>query len=161
MMGESQTRASSHIWLGLMRLPTFMVFWSGRVVSLLGDMLFSMATMWYVLGKTRSALDTAVVVLIPMLTQLFVSQAFATMADRLPKKAAMVSSDVFRGIVVLTVGTLMAFDHAGTFGIYAASFLLTMAAYLFGPAQNAVLPKMLRVHLISKMNLILPTVMVK
>ncbi len=106
-------------------------------------MLFSMATMWYVLGETHSTLSTAGVVLIPLLTQLLVSQAFATLADRLSKKAAMVGSDVFRGLVVLIVGMLMALHHAGTLGIYMASFLLTMAGFLFGPPQNAALPKML------------------
>lgn len=71
------------------------------------------------------------------------SQPFATLADRLPKKAAMVGSDVFRGSVILTVGSLMAIHHATSVDIYAATALLTTASFLFGPAQSSLLPKVL------------------
>ncbi len=60
--------------IDVMRLPTFLVFWSGRMVSLFGYMLFSMATTWYVLDRTESALDTAIVLVIPMLCSLVIFQ---------------------------------------------------------------------------------------
>ncbi len=106
-------------------------------------MLFSMATMWYVLEKTNSPMSTAVVVVIPMLTALVVFQPFATIADRLHKKVVLVGSDVFRAAVVLLVALLMTVHRVDTVGIYVATFFLTLAGYLFGPAQNAALPRVL------------------
>lgn len=43
----------------VLRQRTFMVFWSGRIVSGMGDVLFMMAAMWY-LVKTGSPLDVAI-----------------------------------------------------------------------------------------------------
>lgn len=74
---SSRVRDTREVW----KNPGFLVFWSGRIVSMLGDMLFSMATMWYVYGRTGSALGTAMVVLIPMLCQLIISQPFATLRN--------------------------------------------------------------------------------
>lgn len=144
MQTERRLRPGEHRLWEVWKNSGFLVFWLGRIVSMLGDMLFSMATMWYVYGKTASALGAAGVVLIPMLCQLIISQPFATLADRLPKKATMVGSDVFRGIVILGVGCLMVAHRASSFDIYAATALLTVASFLFGPAQSSLVPNILR-----------------
>lgn len=127
----------------LVRIPAFLVFWFGRLISGFGDILFTMATMWYVLSTTDSALATAGVPLVPMLTFLFLSMPLGTIADRLPKKTVMVMTDLGRGLVILTVFLLMLGGLGHPFIIYIANFLLTVGDILFGPAQQAALPGIL------------------
>ncbi len=142
----SETKKSDSFrmqYWSLMRLPSFLVFLGGRIVSSMGDMLFQIATMWYVLEKTNSPLSAAIVPIIPLVTSIVLSQPLATIADRMPKKRVMVLSDVIRGAVVLGVAIAIALNDGNRFFIYSAVFLLTFNGFLFGPAQNAVLPKIL------------------
>ncbi|MFD1675066.1 MFS transporter [Alicyclobacillus fodiniaquatilis] len=127
----------------LIQIPAFSIFWAGRIVSGLGDILFTMATMWYVLSTTNSALKTALVPLVPMLSFIILAVPLGTVADRLPKKVILVGSDVISGVIVGCVYLLMIWHHASAVEIYTANLLLSVAGMLFSPAEQAALPNIL------------------
>lgn len=131
-------------YLELIKIPAFSVFWSGRIISEFGDILFTMATMWYVLSTTDSALATAIVPLVPMLAFLTLSLPLSTVADRFPKKFILIGADVFRGIVVLLVFLLMMFYQIHPIEVYIANLLLSVGGMLFGPAEQSALPGILK-----------------
>lgn len=139
---ESEMSSKSQFYV-LVRKPSFLVFWLGRIVSSFGDILFTIATMWYVLGQTQSPLATAIIPLIPFFIYTMFSQPLATIADRLPKKLILVGTDISRAIIVFVVASLIFLNKVDVLGIYVASFLLTVSECLFDPAQNSALPKML------------------
>ncbi|UOK66382.1 hypothetical protein MT997_06170 [Paenibacillus sp. OVF10] len=55
----------------VLRLPSFVVLLVGRLVSGAGQILFSMATMWYILQLTESALAAALIPMLPYLIYAF------------------------------------------------------------------------------------------
>lgn len=133
--------------MGYVRLvsqPSFLVFWVGRIVSGLGDNLFTIATMWSVLDTTDSAIMTALVPLVPTLTLLVFGLPLAALADRWPKKRALVCTDVLRGVALVVFFLLMACHRDRVWLVYLFNFLVTLGQLVFSPAQQAVLPAILR-----------------
>lgn len=127
----------------LLKVYQFDVFWLGRIVSGLGDSLFTMATMWYVLTTTKSPLATAIVPMVPYLSFLIFGLVMATLADRMPKKPVLILVDLFRGVIIGAVFLLMLFHTVNALEIYIANFVLTAAGFLFSPAEQSALPSIL------------------
>ncbi len=125
----------------LLRQMTFMVFWSGRIVSGLGDVLFMMAAMWY-LVKTGSPLDLAILPALTRFAPLITSQPLATLADRLPKKRILITLDLFRGGITISVALRMIAGHASPFLLIGANLLLSLCGQIFGPASEAIFSHM-------------------
>ncbi|WP_077613883.1 MFS transporter [Caenibacillus caldisaponilyticus] len=134
---------SKNGYLDLLRIPAFSVFLSGRVVSELGDILFTMVTMWYILQTTDSAFAASIVPLVPALTFLFLSMPLGTLTDRFSKKKVLIFTELFRGIIVFAVFILMLTDHLIPVEIYLSNFLLTTGEIMFGIAQQSALPNIL------------------
>ena len=130
-------------YVDLIKVPQFSIFLTGRIISGFGDILFTMATMWYVLSKTNSPLATSVVPLVPSLTYLVLSLPASTLVDKLPKKPILIAAELFRGLVVLVTAWLMSASRITPLQIYIANFLLSLVGELFNPAQQAVLPTIL------------------
>lgn len=122
----------------------FLIFWAGRIVSGLGDNLFMMATMWYVLNSTNSALLTSVVPLVPTLCLLLLGLPLAALADRWPKRPALIWTDVVRGLAILAFFGLMAYHIESVFLIYLFNFIVTVGQLIFSPTQQTILPAVLR-----------------
>ncbi len=131
-------------YLELLRIPSFDLFWLGRIVSGLGDMLFTMATMWYVLGLTHSPLATAIIVLIPMITFVLLGIPLATVADRIPKKPTLIVTELARGVIIGIVWLLMEYHYIHSYEIYIANLLLSIGGFLFNPALQAAVPRIVR-----------------
>lgn len=132
-----------HVYRSLLSSPAFVIFLVSRIISYLGDILFQVSAMWYVIVQTKMPVSVAFIPLIPLVTSVFFSQSMATVADRLPKKFVMVATDLVRAVVTFAVVFAMADERNAHIVIYIAVFLLTVCGFLFGPAEDAVLPKIL------------------
>ena len=86
-------------YLAVLRIPSFTVLLVGRLVSGAGQILFSMATMWYILQLTESALAAALIPMLPYLIYAFLGIPLATISDRLPKKQLLIWTDIWRAVV--------------------------------------------------------------
>lgn len=78
-------RASSPSYREIMRIPAFVVFLSGRVVSHLGGNVFELASLWFIVGHAVSPLSTIGVLLVPALITTVLQLPLAALADRWPK----------------------------------------------------------------------------
>ena len=65
--------------------PVFLLLLVSRSVSRIGDVLFSLAVSWTVLGQTHSILLAALVPLLSALPAVVLTLPLATLADRWPK----------------------------------------------------------------------------
>ncbi|NMP21725.1 MFS transporter [Sulfobacillus harzensis] len=125
--------------------PRFIIFWSGRLVSGLGDSVFALVTMWDVLKTTNSPLLAAIVPLIPTMTFLLFSLPLATLADRWPKKRVLIMTDTVRSLVMLVLVGLLESRVANPTLLYLFNFLVMVGQLLFNPAQQSALPGILGV----------------
>src|SRR5580704_3878065 len=98
--------------LGALREREFRLFFTGQMVSLLGDAVTPFALAWAVLDLTGSASDLGFVVAAktaPLVIFLLVGGVFA---DRLPRRGVMLTADVVRMGVQATTAALLLSHHA-------------------------------------------------
>lgn len=112
----------------------------GATTSSLGDRIYEVALMWYVLQKTGSVLQTGSVPAFSMLAPLTLGIVGGAMADRLPRKQLMLGGDVIRAAIVAGTAVLVAFGALPIWYVYLSAFLLSAVAMVYDPASVAVLP---------------------
>ncbi len=126
--------------LGALRERQFRLLFTGQLISLLGDSFTSVALAFAVLDLTGSATDLGYVFAaktIPLIGFLLVGGVFA---DRLPRRAVMLTADVVRfgsqGLVALLVLT----HHAQVWQIAMLQAVAGTASAFFNPASTGLTP---------------------
>ncbi len=126
-----------------MRNRNFILLWCAYAVSALGDHLSEMAIL-----KTQHALDVQVditalnarMTFVFFLPFFLLSTASGVLADRLPRRALMVSADLMRCIILAMFGVLIAWTQDwGAWGVFLPLSLVGVFAAIFSPARSALL----------------------
>ncbi len=126
--------------LGALQEREFRLFFTGQLVSLLGDAVTPFALAWAVLDLTGSARDLGFVIAAktaPLVVFLLVGGVFA---DRLPRRGVMLTADVARlGIQAATAGLLLSHTARIWELIVLQAFAGTATAF-FNPASTGLTP---------------------
>src|SRR5689334_9195402 len=85
--------------LRALRHRPFLLLWLGQSVSRLGDSMYRLALVWWVLVKTGSALAMGTVVLFQAVPMLLFVLIGGVMVDRFDRLRIMIVSDVVRAAV--------------------------------------------------------------
>ncbi|WKL04892.1 MFS transporter [Paenibacillus amylolyticus] len=145
--GEVREKMKNEIrgdsYRAVLRLPSFVVLLVGRLISGAGQILFSMATMWYILQLTESALAAALIPMLPYLIYAFLGIPLATISDRLPKKQLLIWTDILRAGIACILAILFMTGSMLPWHIYAANLLIAILGFLFNPATQTVIPAIL------------------
>jgi len=124
----------------VLRNKTFLILWGGQVVSLLGDTLFNLALMWWVVSVTGSAVAVSLVVLSTSLPMLILGPFVGVYLDRGDKRLMMLAAHTLNGLIT----AVMAFLYwQGIFSlpiIIVAAVLMGVLSNLDGPAYEASIP---------------------
>jgi len=128
---------------GLLRNRNFILLWCAYAVSAMGDHLSEMAIL-----KTQHALDVQVditalnarMAFVFFLPFFLLSSASGVLADRLPRRALMVSADLMRCIILAMFATLILWAQDwGVWGVFLPLSLVGVFAAIFSPARSALL----------------------
>jgi DHA3 family macrolide efflux protein-like MFS transporter len=112
-------------------------------ISRLGDIIFSLGSMWIVLTTDSSPLKMAIIPLLNGLLGTLLSIPGGTLADRIPRKLALVVTDAVRGIILVGAGMAVAILGAHSIPLwawYGANAVVTAGSAVFGPALSAMVP---------------------
>jgi MFS family permease len=126
--------------LDALRERPFRLLFIGQAASLLGDGMVSVALAFAVLGLTGSATDLGIVLAartIPLVAFLLVGGVWA---DRLPRRAVMVTADLLR---LAAHGAMAALLIAGAAGVWSLAVLAAVAGTataFFTPAISGIMP---------------------
>src|SRR3989304_1594591 len=117
----------------------FRLLWSGQTVSVIGDAAFFVALGWTTFKLEGSGALGVVLMLqaVGMLATLLVGGA---LADRYPRRALMIASDLVRGVLV---GVLAVLDFGGGLSIEllaTIALLQGVAGGFFMPAFGGIVP---------------------
>lgn len=126
-----------------MELPgrNFLLLWQGQLVSQLGNQAFLIAAAYLILDATGSSARVGAVMMAATLPLATLGPIGGIVADRYPRRAVLIATDVLRAAVLGALAMLVwrspraAADHFGVF-VLAVLFNGTMAA-LFLPALQA------------------------
>jgi predicted MFS family arabinose efflux permease len=123
-----------------LRERQFRLLFTGQIVSLLGDAITSVALAFAVLDLTGSATDVGYVFAaktIPLIGFLLIGGVFA---DRLPRRAVMLTADVARFGTQGTVALLILTHNAHIWEIVVLQAISGTASAFFNPASTGLTP---------------------
>ncbi len=126
--------------LGALREREFRLFFTGQLVSLLGDAVTPFALAWAVLDLTGSARDLGFVIAAktaPLVVFLLVGGVFA---DRLPRRAVMLTADVARMAIQAATAALLLSHTARIWELVVLQALAGTGTAFFNPASTGLTP---------------------
>lgn len=117
----------------------FILLLQGATVSMIGDLMYSVAIGYWVYQKTGSNSLMGIMSSISMFVTMFLSPFSGTIVDKLNRKWVLVLGDAFQGILMLTVGVLAYTDVLSVPVVLIAAFLAAFGGVFYSPASNTVL----------------------
>ncbi|WP_353930996.1 MFS transporter [Okeanomitos corallinicola TIOX110] len=158
----------------VLKNPNFIALWGGQVFCQLSDKVYLVLMIALInsefqhSGQSISGWVSALMMIFTIPAVLFGSLA-GVFVDRWSKKAVLVASNIWRGILVLIIPFLLWLTHdwqpvgvlpVGFLMILAVTFLVSTLTQFFAPAEQAVIPLIVEEqHLLSANSLYTTTMM--
>ena len=126
--------------IAVLRRRDFALLWFGGLISMTGDWLLLAALPFYVYSSTGSTIATALIITAQLVPNFLLTTFAGVYVDRWDRKRVMVVTSFASG---LAVAGLLTTDAFGVLPV-ALAVVGTQAALstLFGPAENALLPRL-------------------
>ncbi|MEO6124931.1 MAG: MFS transporter [Ilumatobacteraceae bacterium] len=126
--------------------------WTASTISNLGDGMFLVALPLLAARTTSSPFEVSLVTAFSMLPWLLVSLHAGAIVDRSDKRKLLITGDVFRGIVILTLTIVVAMDAVQMWMLWSLALCLGVAEVVFDNAAQAILPAIVEPELLEKAN---------
>ncbi|MBI4081633.1 MAG: MFS transporter [Candidatus Lambdaproteobacteria bacterium] len=120
------------------------VLWGGELASRLGESIFQIALLWYLLERTESSALTGLVAMLGTLPALVVGVWSGVLVDRRDLRAVLLGADAARAVLALAIPGLALAGALPLAALAALAFLLTSASAFFNPARDALIPRLAR-----------------
>ncbi|MDV6012893.1 MFS transporter [Haloechinothrix sp. LS1_15] len=133
-----------------LRHRDYRLYWSGMLVSNVGTWMQRVAQDWLVLvvlGGGAQAVGIATG--LQFLPFLLVAPFGGLLADRLPKRTLLLSTNGFLGLLALVLGALVLTGAAEIWHVYVLAFLLGVGNALDNPARQAFVSELVGQHDVS------------
>jgi MFS family permease len=135
-----------------LKVRDFALLWSGQTISSLGDGVFTIALALTALKIGHGAIDLAYVLAARAVPSVCFALLGGVVVDRVPKRLAMLTSDLVRGLAVGVVALLIAGQDLRMWQLIAMSAIFGTADAFFGPASLSILPELLDENLLAQGN---------
>lgn len=120
------------------RNRNFALLWSAQLVSTIGSALTSLAASILVYRMTGSALSVGLMLMATAAPSIILGLIAGVFVDRLDRKRIMLTADLVRAALVLTIPFLVSANIAY---LYVIVLLTSCVGQFFDPAQASVLPE--------------------
>jgi DHA3 family macrolide efflux protein-like MFS transporter len=114
--------------------------WSGQIVSQIGDSVTKLALLWFVYSITGSPLKTSIIGTLQTLPPILFGPLIGVYLDRLPKKAILIGTELFRAVIIGLIPCLLPIELFTVERLYLLVFLHAVATAVFGPALSSSVP---------------------
>ena len=121
-------------------MRTFLIIWTGQLISIVGSGLTSFALGVWIFDQTGHATPFALVVLCGALPRILLAPIAGSLADRWNRRWLMVLADTGDALVTLGVVLLLSFGQLQVWHVYPIALLSAIFAAFQGPAYSASIP---------------------
>jgi MFS family permease len=135
-----------------LKVRDFALLWSGQTISSLGDGVFTIALALTALKIGHGAIDLAYVLAARAVPSVCFALLGGVVVDRVPKRLAMLTSDLVRGLAVGVVALLIAGQDLRMWQLIAMSAIFGTADAFIGPASLSIVPELLDENLLAQGN---------
>jgi DHA3 family macrolide efflux protein-like MFS transporter len=142
----------------IFRNLNFFSIWIGQTISVVGDFLYIIALMWWVLEKTGSTAAMATVAICSSLPAIILGPFAGTYVDRVDKRRLLILMDLGRGVLITVPGVLYFLNQLQVWHIFVIAAFLSSMSTFFNPALASFLPvivnkeQLVRANSISQMS---------
>jgi predicted MFS family arabinose efflux permease len=126
--------------LALAKNRNYTLLWLAQLISMIGDWALFAALPFFIYKLTGSVLATGLMFMIQIVPPLVFGSIAGVFVDRWDHRWTMIGSSLFRGVVLLLLLGVRSADMIWL--VYLTGFLESTATQFFGPANNAILPKL-------------------
>ena len=126
--------------LGVLQEREFRLFFTGQLVSLLGDAVTPFALAWAVLDLTGSARDLGFVIAAKTAPLVFFLLVGGVFADRLPRRGVMLTADVARMATQAATAALLVSHTARIWELIVLQAFAGTGTAFFNPASTGLTP---------------------
>ena len=121
---------------------SYLFFWIGQLVSLLGSSIVQFSIIWYITILTQSPLMLAVASLVGLGTQILLTPIAGVYADRLNRKLIIGIVDFGQAIATMILIILFFLNIASLIHIFFLLMLRGMFQAFHSPTVSAIIPTM-------------------
>src|SRR5205823_8042177 len=138
--------------LGPLRERSFRLLFTARTISFFGTNLAPIAVAFAVLDLTGSATDVGIAFACWTLAQISTLLVGGVVADRLPRRLVMLSSDSANFVIRIAMGALLVTGHARIWELFVLQALGGAATAFYSPASTGLVPETVRPGLLQQAN---------
>lgn len=133
-------------------IKNFWLYLTGRIVSLVGSGIQSMAIPLYVLDTTGSGTMMGIFVMVSVIPLLIFSPFAGVLGDRWNRKKIMVWTDIVRGLVILMLAGLSFGGTMNITALFIAQAAVSVMNSLFSSSTMAMLPELVDKDFLPRAN---------
>jgi len=128
------------------RLKGFRFLFASNAASVWGAAISSVTITWFVYHVTHSAVDVAYVGIVSFVPGLAFGLVAGVIADRYNRRTLMVLADGVRAVALAILTVFLYLAGFDLVTILVVLVLIYACTAVFGPASQAILPQLVRVH---------------
>lgn len=136
-------------------LYNFWLYATGRLVSLIGSGIQSLALALYILDITGSGTMMGTFLLVTLLPKVVLGPVAGVVGDRIDRKKIMVYMDLARGVLIGIMAFLAFRGQMGIVSVYIFQLCISVMDIFFDPATGAMLPDIVKKEKLTRANSIL------
>ncbi|NLF80644.1 MAG: MFS transporter [Clostridia bacterium] len=134
------------------------LFLASQTITMMGSLVVAYAVMWYITIKTSSGMMMMISVLCNCIPQILISPLAGVWADRYNRKLLVICSDLFVACVTLLLAILWLKGHTSYTLMFVIMALRSFGAGIQQPAVSAILPQIVPVENLTRVNAIFTTI---
>lgn len=117
----------------------YILLLQGSAVSLIGDLMYSVAIGYWVYEQTGSSSLMGIMSSISMFVTMFLSPFCGSIVDKVSRKWVIVGIDVMQGLLMLTVGVLAYMNALNVPIVLIAALLAAFGSVFYSPATSSLM----------------------
>jgi MFS family permease len=130
------------VMVSLLRERNFALLWFGGLISITGNWMLRIALPVHVYAMTGSTLATGATFIAGILPYVLLSSVAGVYVDRWDRRRTMIIANVLLAVTILP---LLGAGNVGWLGVvYGVSFVQSVIAQFFEPAEHALLPQLIK-----------------
>jgi DHA3 family macrolide efflux protein-like MFS transporter len=133
---------------GLFANRNFLLLFTGRLISKLGDSIYLFALTWYTFEKYSSPMLAGIMMMLGTVPTILLGPFGGVIADKLDRKKIIVLMEFVRAGVILTIAVMEYYHRLHIWFLFLAAVILDVCGAFFNPACIALVP-----NIVGKANL--------
>ena len=131
---------------------SYLFFWSGQLVSLMGSLIVQFAITWWITVITGSVFYLSIGIFLYFLPMVFLTPIAGVLIDRWNRKALIAVVDSFQSLVTVWIIVLFYLGIADPLGVILINSLRGVCQAFHMPAVSAIVPTMVPKEKLSRIN---------